>query len=134
VQAVGAGDVQLTFGTPPSIIPIAQTGKVKMIAVTSAERSPDFPNLPTIEEAGVKGYDYSFWFGLFGPAGLPAAVVDKLAAASAKVLSEPELKARLSAGGNAAAPSKNAAEFTAWAASEGQRLRRLMEQSGARVD
>jgi tripartite-type tricarboxylate transporter receptor subunit TctC len=54
VQAVAADDAQLTFGTPPSIIPLAQSGKVKMIAVTSSTRSASFPEMPTVAEAGVK--------------------------------------------------------------------------------
>lgn len=134
VTAVASGDVQLTFGTPPSIIPLAQTGRVKMIAVTSAERSAAFPNLPTLSEAGIKDIDYTFWFGLFGPAGLPKEIVDRLAEASAKALAEPELKAKLAASGNSVSVSKSPAEFAAWAQSEGQHLKMLTEKSGATVD
>ena len=134
VTAVASGDVQLTFGTPPSIIPLAQTGRVKMIAVTSAERSAAFPNLPTLSEAGIKDIDYTFWFGLIGPAGLPKEIVDRLAEASAKALADPELKAKLAASGNSVSVSKSPAEFAAWAQSEGQHLKMLTEKSGATVD
>jgi tripartite-type tricarboxylate transporter receptor subunit TctC len=134
VQALASGDAQVTFGTPPSIIPLAQAGRVKMIAVTTTSRSSSFPDLPSISEAGVKDYDYSFWFGLFGPANMPRDVVNKLAAASAKALSEPELRAKLTAGGNEPAPSQNAGEFAAWVKSEAKTSTELMIQSGAKVE
>ena len=134
VQAVAAGDAQLTFGTPPSIIPLAQTGKVKMIAVTSANRSSSFPELPSIAEAGVKDYDYTFWFGLFGPAKMPREIVNRLAEASAKVLGDPAMRAKLAAGGNEASPSKNAAEFAAWTQAEAKLATELTVQSGAKLD
>ncbi|QGW83406.1 Bug family tripartite tricarboxylate transporter substrate binding protein [Variovorax paradoxus] len=134
VQAVAAGDAQLTFGTPPSIIPLAQTGKVKMIAVTSANRSGSFPELPSIAEAGVKDYDYTFWFGLFGPAKMPPEIVNRLAEASAKVLGDPAMRAKLAAGGNEASPSKNAAEFAAWTQAEAKLSTELTVQSGAKLD
>ena len=134
VTSLASGDVNLTFGTPPSILPIAQTGKIKVIAVTSAERSPMFPELPTVAEAGVKEFDYTFWFGLFGPAGLPKEVVNKLFEASSKALADPDLKARLEKTGNQVATTKSNAEFISWAQVEGQRLKELMERSGAVVE
>lgn len=134
VQAVAMGDAQLTFGTPPSILPLAQTGKVKMIAVTSGLRSPSFPDLPSVSEAAVKNYDYTFWFGLFGPAKMPRQIVEKLADASSKVLSDAELRAKLMAGGNEPSPSKNAAEFAAWSKAEAKQATDLTIQSGANLD
>ena len=78
IQAVGAGDVDMTFGTPPSVLPLAQGGKLRVLAVTTAERSALFPDLRGMKESGVDGYDFTFWFGLFGPAGLPTDVAKKL--------------------------------------------------------
>ncbi|RJF95630.1 Bug family tripartite tricarboxylate transporter substrate binding protein [Noviherbaspirillum saxi] len=134
VQSVAAGDVDITFGTPPSIMTLAPTGKIIPIAVTTPERSPLFPNLPTVAEAGVKGFDYTFWFGLYGPAGLPKDVTNKLAAASAKVLSDADVKARLAQTGNETFPTKSPEEFAVWAAEDGKRAKELMEKSGAKVD
>ena len=134
VAALAYGDVDLTFGTPPSVLPLAQTGRDKMLAVTSLEKSKGLPKLPPIDESGVKGYDYTFWFGLFGPAGLPKEAVAKLAAASAKVLADPSLQERLAVSGNDVSTTKSADEFSAWAANEGTRMKVLMEQSGASVD
>jgi tripartite-type tricarboxylate transporter receptor subunit TctC len=132
--SLASGEVNLTFATPPSILPVTQTGKVKAIAVTSGERSRMFPDLPTISEAGVKGYDYTYWFGLFGPANLPQDIVAKLADANAKVLSDPDLKGRLSQSGNEISGSMSPAEFTSWAQAAGRVLRELTERSGAMVE
>ncbi|MDO8703739.1 MAG: tripartite tricarboxylate transporter substrate binding protein [Sulfuricaulis sp.] len=132
--AVAAGDVDLNFASPPSIAPISKTGRVTLLAVTSAQRSPMFPDLPAVSEAGLKDANYTFWWGLFGPAGLPKEVVDKLFEASAKALAEPEIRAKLEKSGNQPAPSPSVAEFTAWARTDGLRLKELTEKSGAGVD
>ena len=134
VTAVGSSDVDLTFATPPSVLPMAQTGKVKMIAVTSAVRSPMFPDLPTVAEAGVKGFDYTFWFGLFGPAGLPPEVVTRLFEASNKALSDPALAVQLQKTGNQVSTMKSHSEFAAWAKADGARGEELIVKSGAKVE
>ena len=132
--ALASGDVQLTFGTPPSVLPLAQGGKLRVLAVTSGERSPLFPEIPSVAEAGVKGYDFTFWFGLFGPAGLPSDVSKKLFDASVAALKDPEVKARLEKSGNESAPSVSLAEFRDWAAVEGKKSKELTQSSGASVD
>lgn len=131
IQAVGAGDVDMTFGTPPSVLPLAQGGKLRVLAVTTAERSALFPDLPGMKESGVDGYDFTFWFGLFGPAGLPTDVAKKLFQASAEALSDPDVRARLEKQGNLAAPSASLDEFRAWATKEGKESRELTLRSGA---
>ncbi|EZP63023.1 tripartite tricarboxylate transporter substrate binding protein [Delftia acidovorans] len=131
IQAVAAGDVDLTFGTPPSVLPLAQAGKLRMLAVSTAERSPLFPELPGMKESGVPGFDYTFWFGLFAPAGLPEEVARKLFDASTKALEDPDVKARLAKQGNLAAPSASLEEFRAWALKEGQESKALTQRSGA---
>jgi tripartite-type tricarboxylate transporter receptor subunit TctC len=131
IQAVAAGDVDLTFGTPPSVLPLAQAGKLRMLAVSTAERSPLFPDLPGMKESGVPGFDYTFWFGLFAPAGLPEEVAKKLFDASAKALEDPDVKARLAKQGNLAAPSASLEEFRTWALKEGQESKALTQRSGA---
>lgn len=131
IQAVAAGDVDMTFGTPPSILPMAQSGKLRVLAVTSAERSPFFPDVPGMKESGVPNYDFTFWFGLYGPAGLPAPVQKRLFDAVTETLSDPDVKTRLEKQGNAAAPSKSIEEFRAWAAREGKLSREMTSHSGA---
>lgn len=82
----------------------------------------------------MKGYDYTFWFGLFGPAGLPPEVAQKLFDASVAALNDPEVKARMEKSGNESAPSKSLAEFRAWALAEGAKSKELTERSGASVE
>ena len=134
VTAVIAGDAQMIFATPPSVLPMVETGKLKALAVTSEKRSPLLPNLPTVSEGGVKGYDFTFWFGLFGPANLPPDVVRKLFTASQKALSDPEVVRKLAAQGNEALPSASPDEFRKWALAEGAKSKQLIEQSGAHLD
>lgn len=131
IQAVAAGDVQMTFGTPPSILPLVQAGKLRILAATTAQRSALFPNSPGMADAGVKGYDFTFWFGLFGPAGLPADISKKLFDASVEALKDPEVKARLEKSGNEAAPSASIEAFREWALAEGRISKGLTQQSGA---
>jgi tripartite-type tricarboxylate transporter receptor subunit TctC len=133
-QAVAAGDVQLTFATAPSIQPMIEGGKAIGIAVTSAKRSAAMPQYPTIAEGGVKGYDISAWYGLFAPAKTPQPIVDKLFAASAKVLANPELKKKFMAHGDEVAPSSSQAEFKEFAIREGKIGVDLAMSSGAKLD
>lgn len=131
VQAVAAGEVGLTFGTPPSVLPLAQGGRLKVLGVTSAQRSPLFPDLPGMADAGLKDFNFTFWIGLYGPAGLPPEVAQKLFDASVVALNDPQLRAKLEKSGNSAAPSRTLAEFRPWALAEGQKYKTLTEKSGA---
>jgi tripartite-type tricarboxylate transporter receptor subunit TctC len=133
-QAVAAGDVQLTFGTAPSVKPMIDAGKAVAIAVTSGQRSAAHPQLPTIAEGGVKGYDLSAWYGLFAPAKTPPEIVDKLYAATAKVMANPELKRKFLAQGDEVSVSGSVAEFKEFAAREGKTGVDLAVSSGAKID
>jgi tripartite-type tricarboxylate transporter receptor subunit TctC len=134
LQGVAAGETQITFATPPSALPLVKGGKLKLLAVTTAQRSKLFPELPTVAESGVPGYEYPFWFGLFGPAGLPEPIVARLFEASRKVLTDPELVKRLEATGNEATPSESVSEFRAWAAKDGALNAELTIASGAKAE
>jgi tripartite-type tricarboxylate transporter receptor subunit TctC len=81
--------------------------------------------------SGVTGYEYSFWFGLFGPSGLPAPIVQKLFEESQAVLGDPELVNRIVASGNDVSPSKSSAEFASWALEDGVRQTKLALEAGA---
>jgi len=133
LQAVTAGDVDMTFGTPPSVLPMAQAGKLRILASTTAERSQLFPEIPGMKESGVDGYDYTFWFGLFGPAGLPPDVAKKLFDASMEALNDPDVQARLQKQGNEVAPSTSSGEFRAWAMKRGERHKELALRAGVTV-
>ncbi|VTU21769.1 Argininosuccinate lyase [Variovorax sp. PBL-H6] len=90
-----AGVVQVGFFTEATIAQHVKAGKIKALAVAAPERSPAFPNLPTVQEAGGKPMDLSPWFGIAAPAGTPSAVTRKIAAALDKVVASPEFLAQL---------------------------------------
>ena len=70
-QSLLAGDVQLSFATPPSVLPLVQAGRLRGLAITTRAASPSIPGLPGMEEAGLRGYDLTFWYGFFVPTGTP---------------------------------------------------------------
>jgi tripartite-type tricarboxylate transporter receptor subunit TctC len=124
----------LSFGTAPSVLPLGQQGLVRMLAVSTAQRSAVAPDLPTIAESGLPGFEFTFWFGLFGPAGMPREITDKLFAVATRVLADPQVKARLLAGGNEAAPSRSPAEFNESATADGRNSLERIVQAGVKVE
>ncbi len=90
-----AGHVKLMFDLQATALPHIASGKLKALAVTSRERSPQLPRVPTMAESGVPGYEVSAWFGVFAPAGIPAAVTDKLNQSLTAVLKTPDLQKQL---------------------------------------
>jgi len=128
------GTMDLMFDNLPSAMPQIKAGKLKALAVTSAQRSAALPDLPTIAEAGpVKGFDASSWFGLLAPAGTPADIVNRIQQESAKALGTAALKERLLAQG--AIPSGMApAAFAAYIAAETKKWAQVVKVSGAKVD
>lgn len=90
-----AGQIQAMLLTIPAVIPFVQSGKLRAIATSGAKRSPPFPQLPTFEEAGVKGFEYAPWYGFFAPRGTPMAIVQTLNAAIEKILRDPEIVSKL---------------------------------------
>jgi tripartite-type tricarboxylate transporter receptor subunit TctC len=94
VVALMGGEVQAIITPIPEILPHIQSGRVRAIAVSSATRTKQFPDLPSIGET-VKGYDYSSWFGAFAPAGTPRAIIDRLNAEIRKAMADPAVAANL---------------------------------------
>ncbi len=133
VDLIG-GSVDVMFDSLPSAIPHIKSGKLKALAVTSAQRSAAMPELPTVEEAGkLKGFEASIWFGLLAPAGTPPDVVSRIQQGMDKALATPAFKEKILAYG--AIPSGNTpqefarmidAEITKWAL--------VVKTSGAKVD
>lgn len=99
VMAVMRGDALVAFSNMPVALPQVRAGKVRAIAVTSATRSSSLPDLPTLAEAAIAGYDVSTWFGLLAPAGTPPEIIRALDQVAARFLSTPEAKERLRAMG-----------------------------------
>src|SRR5438105_10839559 len=91
-----SGQVPVMFMFQTTALPQVRAGKLRALAVSTAQRSPLAPELPTVAEAGVPGYEFSGWFGIFAPAATPTQIVNKLAAASVKAVQSPDLRERLS--------------------------------------
>ena len=93
-----SGRVPVFFDNMSTAMSLAKEGKVRALAITSKKRSPLMPDLPSVEEAGVPGYEYHTWFGLWAPKGTPQPIVDKLNAEVTKALADPDIKQRIAAG------------------------------------
>ncbi|MEO8537485.1 MAG: tripartite tricarboxylate transporter substrate binding protein [Betaproteobacteria bacterium] len=133
MQALLAGDTQLMFDNLANAMAQVKAGKLKALAVTTARRSPLVPELPTMAEAGVPGFDISTWFGLMAPAGTPPDVIAKWNADVTRILKSPDMRERLLAQGAEAAPD-SPAEFATFIAAELARYARVIEASGAKID
>ena len=132
-QALLAGDTQFMFDNLANAMAQVKAGKLKALAVTTAQRSPLVPDLPTMAEAGLPGFDISTWYGLFAPAGTPPAIVAKWNADVTRVLTAPDVRAKLIADG--ADPSPNTPEqFAQMIARELTKYARIVKVSGAKVD
>jgi tripartite-type tricarboxylate transporter receptor subunit TctC len=131
-----AGNMDVMFDNLPSAMPHIKSGKLKALAVTSAQRSASLPDAPTVAEAGgpaLKGFEASSWFGLLAPAGTPADVVARVQQETAKALATPAMKDRLMAAG--AIPSGMApAEFVKFIEAETKKWAGVVKASGAKVD
>lgn len=93
--ALLAGETQVAFSTPTNILPHVKTGKLKMLAVSTAKRSPFTPDLPTLAELGIAGFNYSSWTGLLAPSGTPKDIIQKLYDAVLTSLAEKEVRDKM---------------------------------------
>ena len=130
---VMGGQVSLFFDTMLSSMPHVKSGKLKALAVTSAARSPAAPDLPTVAESGLPGYEAIAWNGLLAPAGTPKAVIAKLSTELKKALELAEIRERFAAQGFAAAWSSPDA-YAAFLDSEVDKWAKVVKVSGATVD
>lgn len=133
ITAVIGGQVQLTFGNLVAVLPLVKGGKLKALGVTGATRSAAAPDLPTIAEEGVRGYDFSSWFGFFAPGKTPKAVIAKLNQEIVHILKTPEMKNRLTQDG-ADVIASTPHEFSAYLASETRKWEQVIKQAGIRAD
>jgi tripartite-type tricarboxylate transporter receptor subunit TctC len=125
VTDILAGNVSLMFNSMPSVLPQVHAGRLRGIAVGSATRSPAAPDIPTVAEAGVPGFEYVTWYGLFAPAGTPREIVGRLNAQIVRILSDPDIARRFSTQG--AEPASSTPEQLAqYRQSEFERWRKLI--------
>jgi len=128
-----AGQISVIFGGVTGVGPHIRSGRVRALGVSGAARVPAFPDIPTIAEAGVKGYDVTLWYGVLAPTGTPAAVVQRLHAGMTSALQSADLKERLYNSG--AEPALNEPEaFRAYIKAEIDRWAPIIKASGAKPD
>jgi tripartite-type tricarboxylate transporter receptor subunit TctC len=128
-----AGQVSLMFETGPGILPHVRSGKLRALGVGSVKRSAATPDLPTIAEQGFPGFDGVAWIGFVAPAGVPRAIVDRLAAETAAIIALPDVRDRLLAlGAEPAASTPD--EFGAYIRSEIAKWGKVIRESGAKVE
>ncbi len=129
VQSVVAGDTQVTFGTPPSVLPLVEGRCLRALAITSRDRSPLLPQIPGMREAGLPDYEISFWYDFFMPSGAPAAAIRRVHEAAQGVLQLPEARQALAREGAETTGSKSPEEFAAFVAEDAKFWVRLVEDS-----
>jgi tripartite-type tricarboxylate transporter receptor subunit TctC len=134
VQSVLAGDTQLSFATPPSVLPLVQAGRLRALATTSREATPLIPGVPGMGEAGLPDYEIGFWYGFFVPAGTPPDVVRRLFEATTQVLKAPETGRVLAREGTETAGSASPEDFARFLAEDAKLWARLVKESGAKAD
>jgi len=133
LQDLVGGQVQLMFDNLPSSLALIKGGKLKALAVTSGARAAALPDVPTLAESGLPGFEASSWFGLLAPTGTPSSVIAKLNGEIAKWLATPEAKEKLLAQG-ANAAGGTAEEFAQFIAAETAKWQKVVKESGAKVD
>lgn len=128
-----SGQIDVAFSTAIAALPFVQQGKVRAIAVSTHERFPPLPDLPTLDQSGLKGFDASSWNGAVVPAGTPREIVVKINAELVKMLKTPEMKERiLQQGGLAAGTSPE--EFTAFVKAESDKWAKVAKAAQVRLD
>ena len=128
-----SGQVTMTFGTSLSVVPHARSGRLRALATTGTRRSPALPDLPTVAEAGVPGYEASLWYGFVGPARLPREIVNRLHSAIVAVLQLPEIRERLASQG--VDPQYNTPdEFAKLLVSDVDRWAKVIQRAGVQAE
>jgi tripartite-type tricarboxylate transporter receptor subunit TctC len=128
-----AGEVQMVFGSPLNTLPHVRSGKLRALAVSSAKRSIMLPDLPTVAESGVPGYEVTSWYGWVAPAGTPPGIVNLLSAELVRAIRLPEVATALANDG-AEVVGTTPVEFQQLIAVEVPRWRKIVESSGMRLE
>jgi tripartite-type tricarboxylate transporter receptor subunit TctC len=133
VNALIAGEIQVMFAPIVAVLPQVKAGRLRALGVTSAKRSAAAPDLPTLAETGLTGYEISSWFGLFVPASTPAAVVDKLFKDTSRVLKSPDVIERFAKEG-AEPVGSTPAEFNNYVRTEFVKYNKVIKDNGIKAD
>jgi tripartite-type tricarboxylate transporter receptor subunit TctC len=127
------GHIQVGFTSVLTVLQHYKSGKLRVLGVGGKNRSPSMPDIPTVVEAGLPGYEISAWYGLYGPAGMPKDVADKIQKEIARISTQPEVKDRLLQLG--AEPVANTpAEFAAYTQAEYAKFAKIIKSAGIQPD
>jgi len=133
IQDVIAGQVPMSFETITVALPHIQGGKVRALAVTSAKRAAALPDVPTLQEAGVAGFDVASWQGLFAPANTPKAIVDRLNTELEKIIAQPDTQAKMAGLGLDHTPN-TPKQFADFEAAEQAKWVKVAKQGNVKLD
>lgn len=134
IQSVMAGDTQVTFGTSPTVLPMANGGRLRVLAVSTREGSPLVPGVPGMREAGVPDYNLEFWYGVFLPAGTPPAIVKKVFEAATYAMQQPNVKAALAREGTEVSLSASPDKFAEFLVDDGKFWVNLVKSAKVKVE
>ena len=130
---VMGGQVHMMFDSTPSAMPFVKSGKLRALAVTTAKRTGAAPDVPSMAESGLAGFDHSNWYGVWGPPNLPREIVTKLSAAIAATMQKKDVRDRLVDLGADPVDGVTPAQFEAYAKSELERFAKIVKQAGVKM-
>jgi tripartite-type tricarboxylate transporter receptor subunit TctC len=129
-----AGQHQVAFDTAPASAGNVRSGRMRVLGVSSAKRVPEYPDVPTVAEAGVPGYEVTTWYGVFAPGGTAPAIVNRLHADTMKAMQSPETRARLAEAGADGAVTRTPEEFAAMVRADVARYAKIIKDTGLKID
>ena len=133
VGAVLAGEVQMAIESPPPIVPQVKAGRLRALGAARATRSPLLPDVPTISEAGLPGFEVGSWYGFHAPAGTPPAIIGKLHAEMVKAMNTPELRERFASVG-ADTVANTPEQYGAFVQAELRKWGKVIRAAGVKAD
>jgi tripartite-type tricarboxylate transporter receptor subunit TctC len=125
--------VDMFFSGAPGVLPHFKSGTLKPIAVSTLQRSPALPNVPTVAESGLPGFSFSLWGGMFAPKGTPDAIIQKLNTEINAIIADPQTKRQLEAEGAVVKPN-TVAQFSQFLSDERQRYQEIIKETGVHLD
>jgi tripartite-type tricarboxylate transporter receptor subunit TctC len=134
IQDLLAGQHQVGFDTVPASSGYVRSGRMRVLGVSSAKRIPEYPDVPTVAEAGVPGYEVITWYGVFAPGGTPPAIVNRLHAEIAKAMEVPATRARLAEAGADGSVTRSPEEFAAIVRADAARYAKIIKDAGLKID
>jgi len=133
MMALVAGQIDVLIGQVPTVTPMVNAGRLRALAVSGAQRSPALPEVPTMAEAGLPGFDATAWYSIVVPAGTPKPIITRLNAELVKILKSPDIRARLISEG-ADVETSTPEELAAFVRSEIPKWSKAIKDSGTKID